>query len=93
MAKIDEYEKDGQAKGRYVDVGVLMENQGGEYILLNAEFCLAGILLRQSQLAFKTNKPQPMNVMLSVFEQAPPNKFAVGKRETVEPIPEDYIPF
>ncbi|MFT6835113.1 MAG: hypothetical protein ACJA0H_001147, partial [Francisellaceae bacterium] len=34
-AKIEEYQKDGQTKGKYVDIGVIMQNANGEYMMLN----------------------------------------------------------
>ena len=49
-AKIEEYQKDGQTKGKYVDIGVLMENSNGEYIMLNPTVDLAGVLIKQRLL-------------------------------------------
>jgi hypothetical protein len=67
-AKIDEYVKDGQTKGKYVDVGVIMSNQNGEYILLNPTIDLAGILMRQRILAQQTQKKAGNAVMCSIFD-------------------------
>lgn len=42
--KVGTYEKDGQTKGKYVDVGVLMQGQdGGMFVLLNTTFNPAGV--------------------------------------------------
>jgi len=69
-AKIDEYTKDGQTKGRYADVGVIMENDRGSYVILNPTVDLAGIWMRQKMLSpDKGGK----GVMCSIFEDdAPP---------------------
>ena len=56
--KVGSYEKDVQAKGKYVDVGVLMQGQdGGMFVLLNTTFNPAGV-------------PNPENkesILVSVF--------------------------
>ena len=42
--KVGSYEKDGQTKGKYVDVGVLMQSQDGSmYVLMNTTFNPAGV--------------------------------------------------
>jgi len=42
--KVGSYMKDGQEKGKYVDVGVLMQGQdGGMFVLLNTTFNPAGV--------------------------------------------------
>jgi hypothetical protein len=41
--KVGEYEKDGQKKGRYENVGAVLESQNGPYILLKKTFNPAGI--------------------------------------------------
>ena len=48
--KIGSYEKDGQTKGKYIDLGVLMQSQdGGMYALLNPHINLAGIPLGEGK--------------------------------------------
>ena len=63
-AKVGEYQKDGQTKGRYVDVGALLSNQNGEYILLNPSVSLSGILAMQNAMS---QQPRT-NVMISIFD-------------------------
>ena len=63
-AKTGEYQKDGQTKGRYVDVGALLSNQNGEYILLNPSVSLSGILAMQNAMS---QQPRT-NVMISIFD-------------------------
>jgi hypothetical protein len=67
-AKIEEYQKDGQTKGKYVDIGVIMQNANGEYMMLNPSVDLAGVLLMQNVLALNTAKEARGNVMCSIFD-------------------------
>ena len=42
--KVGSYQKDGVTKGKYVDVGVLMQSQDGSmYVLMNTTFNPAGV--------------------------------------------------
>ena len=41
--KVGEYEKDGQKKAKYENVGVVLEGQHGQYILLKKTFNPAGV--------------------------------------------------
>ena len=67
--KIDEYQKDGQTKGKYMEVGVLMQgNDGGEYMLLDPCVNLAGVLQKQNALAAKSGKQVRDSIMVSVFD-------------------------
>ena len=67
-AKIDEYQKDGETKGKYIDVGVILENQHGEYIILNPTVDLSGVLIKQRLL-----NPQKAGggVMCNIFTDQP----------------------
>ena len=66
-AKVEEYEKDGQTKGKYVDIGVIMENDNGEYVLLDPSVNLAGVLIKQRLL-----NPQKAgkSIMCAVFDDS-----------------------
>lgn len=68
MVKTGQYEKDGQTKGRYTEVGVIMSNQNGEYALLDPAVNLAGVLLQQQILAQKNNGKSGDRVMASIFD-------------------------
>ena len=71
-AKTGEYQKDGQTKGRYTNIGVLQNsNDGGEYILLDPTVSLAGILAAQNALAQQQGKEIRDRVMVGVFEDQP----------------------
>jgi len=60
--KVGTFEKDGQTKGKYVDVGVLMQGQdGGMFILLNTTFNPAGV----------PNPEGKESILCSVFTDQP----------------------
>ena len=68
MAKTGEYQKDGQNKGEYVKLGVVLNNANGEYMLLDPSINLAGVLIKQNVLAAKTSGQQRDMVMISIFD-------------------------
>ena len=67
-AKTGEYQKDGETKGEYTKLGVVLSNDNGEYMLLDPTVSLAGVLAKQNALAMKQNKPIRDSVMVSFFE-------------------------
>jgi hypothetical protein len=68
-AKIGEYEKDGQTKGRYVEVGVILSSDKGEYILMDPTVNLAGVLTLQNMLNHKAGRKLSDRVMVSIFSE------------------------
>lgn len=70
VAKVDEYEKEGQIKGKYVEIGVILSNDNGEYMLLDPAVNLAGVLTKQNFLARKQQKQARDNVMCSIFDNS-----------------------
>lgn len=74
MAKVGTYEKDGQTKGRYVEVGVIMENQNGEYALFDPSVNLAGVLMQQHAMAQQTGGRSGDRVMVSIFDNNRDNR-------------------
>ena len=68
MVKTGEYQKDGQTKGRYTEVGVIMSNDKGEYALLYPAVNLAGVLLQQKILADANGGRSGDRVMVSIFD-------------------------
>ncbi len=68
VAKTGEYQKDGQTKGEYTKLGVMLNNNNGDYMLLDPSVSLAGLLIKQNALAAKTNGQQRDMVMISIFE-------------------------
>ncbi len=68
VAKVGEFQKDGQTKSRWQNVGVIMSNDNGEYILLDPLVSMAGILSAQNALAMTKGEQVRDRVMCSVFE-------------------------
>ena len=68
-AKIESYtDKEGNQKGKYVDIGVILSNDNGEYILLNPTVDLSGVLIKQRLM-----NPQKAggSVMCNIFTDEP----------------------
>ena len=49
VVKVGTYEKDGETKGRYENVGVVLEGDSGPYILLNRTFNPAGVPFQEGK--------------------------------------------
>jgi hypothetical protein len=64
-AKVDTYEKDGQTKGKYVEVGVILSGEKGDYILLDPTVSLSGLLVRQRLM---DPKKAGKTIICSIFE-------------------------
>lgn len=57
--KVGTYQKDGESKGRYENVGVVMANDDGQqYILLKRTFSPAGVM----------NSDNKESILISMFE-------------------------
>jgi len=56
--KVGSYEKDGKTKGRYQNVGAVLEGENGKYLLLDRYFNPAGV----------PNPDDRANVIVSMFE-------------------------
>jgi hypothetical protein len=69
-AKVGEYQKDGQTKGEYARLGVIMQNDNGEYLLLDPSVSIAGVLAKQNALAAQNGGQQRNMVMVSVFDDS-----------------------
>lgn len=85
-AKVGEYEKDGQKKGKYVDVGVILSSENGEFILLNPTIDLSGVLMKQRLM--NPNKAGD-SVMCSIFD----NSQQRSQPAPASDDPNDSIPF
>lgn len=68
VAKTGEYQKDGQTKGEYTKIGVVLSNQNGEYMLLDPAVSLAGVLAKQNAMAISKGEQVRDNVMVSIFD-------------------------
>lgn len=75
VAKVGEYQKDGQTKGEYQRLGVLIQgNDGGEYMLLDPSINLAGVLIKQNAMAASKGGQLRDTVMISVFSDENQNQ-------------------
>jgi len=65
VCAVGSYEKDGETKKRYVNVGVILSNDNGEYALLDPTVNLAGIMIKQRLM-----NPQKAggSVIASIFD-------------------------
>mgnify|MGYP007055209703 CR=1 FL=1 len=72
-AKTGEYQdkQTNETKGEYTQIGVILQNENGEYLLLDPTVNLAGVLAKQNVLALNQNKPQRDNVMCGIYEEQP----------------------
>ena len=54
-AKTGEYidKQTNETKGEYVQIGVILNNDNGEFLLLDPTVSLAGVLAKQNALEFK----------------------------------------
>ena len=84
-AKVGEYtNKQGETKGRYVNLGAILDGQNGEYLLLDPSVNLAGVLMQQ-----RIANPQKAGekVLVSIFTDEPKQQAATPKPELDDSIP------
>ena len=67
VAKVGEYEKDGQTKGRYVQIGVILSNDKGENAIMDPSVNLAGALTMQNMTNHKAGRKTGDKLMVSIF--------------------------
>lgn len=91
VAKVGSYtNNNGEQKGKYVNVGVLMENQNGQYLLLDPSVNIAGLLMNQNLDSGKQNK----SLAVSIFDnnnqqqQAPQQQYQPQQQQA----PQGYAP-
>jgi len=72
-AKVGEYQdkQSGETKGEYVQIGVILNNDNGEFLLLDPAVSLAGVLAKQNALEFKKGGKIRDNVMCGIYEDQP----------------------
>lgn len=69
-AKVEEYQKDGQMKGKYVEIGVILNNQNGDYMLIDPSVSLSGVLAKQNAMEFVKGGQIRSNIMCSIFDDS-----------------------
>jgi hypothetical protein len=69
VVKTGEYTNNqGETKGRYVNIGVVMANANGSYVLLDPTVSLSGLLACQNATAAAKGEQMRDRVMVSVFD-------------------------
>ena len=72
VVKTGEYtNQQGETKGEYTKIGVILNNQNGDFILMDPSINLAGVLIKQNALSVKQGKQPSDSVMVSIFEDQP----------------------
>lgn len=77
VVKTGEYESGGETKGRYENVGVVMENENGPYILLRRTFNPAGV----------KGQDDRESIMVSMFEPKAKEAKAAKNQDADEDVP------
>lgn len=67
-ARVGSYEKNGETKGRYQDIGVIMSSDKGDYVLLNPGVSLAGVFTMQTMDAKARGGKTGDRIMCSIFD-------------------------
>ena len=72
-AKVSEYvdKQTNETKGEYVQIGVILNNNNGDYLLLDPTVSLSGVLAKQNALEFKKGGVMRDNVMCGIYEEQP----------------------
>ena len=60
----------GETKGEYTRLGVMMDGQNGPYLLLDPSVSLAGCMAKQNMASHKAGKGVNSSIMVSVFDDA-----------------------
>lgn len=68
-AKTGTYQKDGETKGEYTKIGVILSNDNGEYILFDPTVNMAGIAFKQRVNGIA--KDGSDSVIASIFTDEP----------------------
>ena len=98
VCKTETYEKNGETKNRYQNIGVLMEKDKGMYLMLDPVINLAGIAVLQAEMSGKGAG----RVMVSVFDddnraappqQQPANQAQGGGGAAPDPFDNSDVPF
>ena len=71
--KIGEYEKEGKMVGEYQEVGVILQGDDGEYVLLRPEVSLAGLLAKQNIMALNKGVNQRDMITCGIYDNSSNN--------------------
>jgi len=59
----------GETKGRYANIGVIMSNENGEFALIDPTVCLGGIFALQQAYNATQGKAPSDRIMAGVYEE------------------------
>jgi len=68
VIKTGEYQKDGETKGEYTRLGVMLDSEHGPYILIDPTVSIAGCLTKQNMLNHKHKKDIRTSVLVNIFD-------------------------
>lgn len=69
VVKTGEYtNQQGETKGEYTRLGVMMDGQNGPYLLVDPSVSLAGCLQKQNMMNHKAGKEVRNSIMVSIFD-------------------------
>lgn len=74
VARVGQYEKNGEQKSEYCTIGFILNSEHGEYALLDPTINLAGVLARQNALAAKQGKPAREKVAVNFYDNDHPQQ-------------------
>ena len=69
VAKVGEYTKNGETKGRYVNLGVIMDGSDGQYILMDPFVSTSAAFSAQQAYNASKGKAPGDRLMVSLFEE------------------------
>ena len=79
----------GETKGEYTRLGVLMDGDNGPYLLIDPAVNLAGCLMKQNMMNHKAGKQVRDSLMVSVFDDT---QQQTGQNQP-SAMPDDDLPF
>ena len=81
VVKTGTYQKDGETKGEYTNIGVILNNDNGEYMLMDVGVSLAGLLAKQNVMNQNDGKQARGSLMVSIFEEQQNNNQQGGQQQ------------
>ena len=83
----------GETKGEYTRLGVLMDGDNGPYLLIDPAVNLAGCLMKQNMMNHKAGKQVRDSLMVSVFDDSQQQNQQQGGQPQHNAMPDDDLPF
>lgn len=69
VVKVGSYEKGGEQKGEWTKIGTILENDNGEFVILEPTVDLAGCMMLQRLEAAKQGKKPGDKLIASIFDR------------------------